>query len=44
MPTLTASDLIEQYTRQYNRARQAEITQELMEVVGAAEAFTSGSR
>jgi F-type H+-transporting ATPase subunit gamma len=37
--TENATALIEQYTRQYNQARQAGITQELMEVVGAAEAF-----
>jgi F-type H+-transporting ATPase subunit gamma len=37
--TENATSLIEQYTREYNQARQAGITQELMEVVGAAEAF-----
>ena len=37
--TENATGLIEQYTREYNQARQAAITQELMEVVGAAEAF-----
>lgn len=37
--TENASSLLDQYTRQYNQARQAGITQELMEVVGAAEAF-----
>jgi len=41
--TENATELIEQYKRQYNRARQQEITQELMEIVGAAEAF-KGSR
>lgn len=41
--TENAGSLIEDYTRQYNQARQAAITQELMEVVGAAEAF-SGSK
>lgn len=40
--TENAGNLIDEYTRQYNQARQAAITQELMEVVGAAEAF-SGS-
>lgn len=40
--TDNATNLIGDLTRQYNRARQAEITQELMEVVGAAEA-SSGS-
>lgn len=38
--TENASNLIDEYTRQYNSARQAAITQELMEVVGAAEAFS----
>jgi F-type H+-transporting ATPase subunit gamma len=37
--TENATSLLEQYTRQYNSARQAGITQELMEVVGAAAAF-----
>ena len=32
-----ASDLIDDYTLQMNRARQAEITQEIMEVVAGAE-------
>jgi len=41
--TDNASNLIDEYTRQYNQARQASITQELMEVVGAAEAF-NGSK
>ena len=35
-----AGELIEQYTLEMNRARQAEITQEIMEVVGGAEALT----
>jgi F-type H+-transporting ATPase subunit gamma len=39
--TENAGNLITEYTRQYNSARQAAITQELMEVVGAAEAFKS---
>jgi F-type H+-transporting ATPase subunit gamma len=37
--TDNASDLIEDLTRQYNQARQAEITQEIMEIVGGAEAL-----
>jgi F-type H+-transporting ATPase subunit gamma len=37
--TENATSLLEQYTRDYNQARQAGITQELMEVVGAAAAF-----
>lgn len=41
--TENATGLIEDLTRQYNQARQAAITQELMEVVGAAEA-SSGSK
>jgi F-type H+-transporting ATPase subunit gamma len=42
--TDNASELIEVLTRQYNQARQAEITQEIMEIVGGAEALqTSGS-
>ena len=35
-----AGELITKYTLQMNRARQAEITQEIMEVVGGAEAST----
>lgn len=42
--TDNASALFDQYTRQYNRARQAQITQELMEVVGAAEAFSGSDK
>ncbi len=42
--TDNATTLLEDYTRQYNRARQAQITQELMEVVGAAEAFSGSKR
>jgi F-type H+-transporting ATPase subunit gamma len=42
--TDNASDLIEDLTRQYNQARQGAITQEIMEIVGGAEALqTSGS-
>jgi F-type H+-transporting ATPase subunit gamma len=37
--TENATTLIGEYTREYNQARQAGITQELMEVIGAAEAF-----
>jgi len=39
--TDNAEDLIRQLTRVANQARQAEITTELMEVVGGAEALTS---
>jgi len=35
-----AGDLIDRYTLQLNRARQAEITQEILEVVAGAEALT----
>jgi F-type H+-transporting ATPase subunit gamma len=45
--TDNADELIEDLTRVYNQARQAEITTEIMEVVGGAEALSaarSGSR
>ncbi|MFL5794737.1 MAG: F0F1 ATP synthase subunit gamma [Actinomycetes bacterium] len=42
--TDNATELIEDLTREYNQARQAEITQEIMEIVGGAEALqTTGS-
>jgi F-type H+-transporting ATPase subunit gamma len=42
--TDNANELIEDLTREYNQARQAQITQEIMEIVGGAEALqTSGS-
>jgi F-type H+-transporting ATPase subunit gamma len=42
--TDNASELIEDLTREYNQARQAAITQEIMEIVGGAEALsTTGS-
>src|SRR5918992_827380 len=42
--TDNASELIEGLTREYNQARQAQITQEIMEIVGGAEALqTTGS-
>jgi F-type H+-transporting ATPase subunit gamma len=34
-----ASDVIDRLTLQYNRARQAAITKELMEIIGGAEAL-----
>jgi F-type H+-transporting ATPase subunit gamma len=37
--TTNARDMIASYTLQYNRARQASITKELMEIVGGAEAL-----
>jgi F-type H+-transporting ATPase subunit gamma len=41
--TDNADELIQDLTRVYNQARQAEITTEIMEVVGGAEALTSPS-
>ncbi len=41
--TDNADELIESLTRVYNQARQAEITTEIMEVVGGAEALRAGS-
>ena len=41
--TENAEELIGDLTRQYNQARQAEITTEIMEVVGGAEALTAAS-
>ncbi|TFH27082.1 MAG: F0F1 ATP synthase subunit gamma, partial [Myxococcales bacterium] len=37
--TNNASDMIDRLTLQYNRARQAAITKELMEIIGGAEAL-----
>ena len=37
--TDNANDLIETLTREYNRARQSQITQEIAEIVGGAEAL-----
>jgi len=37
--TKSASDMIDRLTLQYNRARQAAITKELMEIIGGAEAL-----
>ena len=42
--TDNADDLIENLTRNYNQARQAEITTEIMEVVGGAEALRAARR
>ena len=39
--TDNAEELIENLTREYNQARQAQITQEIMEIVGGAEALQS---
>jgi F-type H+-transporting ATPase subunit gamma len=38
--TENAGDLIKSLTLQYNKARQAAITQEILEVVGGAAALT----
>jgi F-type H+-transporting ATPase subunit gamma len=38
-----ADELIENLTRVYNQARQAEITTEIMEVIGGAEALSTGA-
>ena len=40
--TDNADELIEGLTRVYNQARQAEITTEIMEVIGGAEALSTG--
>ena len=37
--TENAEDMIRSLTQQYNRARQAQITKELAEVIGGAEAL-----
>jgi F-type H+-transporting ATPase subunit gamma len=42
--TDNAEELIETLTRNYNQARQAEITTEIMEVVGGAEALTAAAK
>jgi F-type H+-transporting ATPase subunit gamma len=42
--TDNASDLIEDLTRGYNQARQAEITTEIMEVIGGAEALSASAK
>jgi len=41
--TDNAEDLIKRYTRQANQARQAEITQEISEIVGGADALSSAN-
>jgi F-type H+-transporting ATPase subunit gamma len=42
--TDNADELIDNLTRDYNQARQAEITTEIMEIVGGAEALTAAGR
>ena len=39
--TDNAKELLDQLTRQANQARQAEITQEISEIVGGADALAS---
>jgi len=39
--TTNATDMISKLTLQYNRARQAAITKELMEIIGGSEALKS---
>jgi F-type H+-transporting ATPase subunit gamma len=39
--TENASDMIKQLSRTYNRARQAKITNEIMEIIGGVEALQS---
>ncbi len=41
--TDNAEDLIKRYTRQANQARQSEITQEISEIVGGADALSSAN-
>ncbi|NNH23980.1 F0F1 ATP synthase subunit gamma, partial [Pseudokineococcus marinus] len=38
-----AEDLVKMYTRLANQARQAEITQEITEIVGGADALAASS-
>jgi F-type H+-transporting ATPase subunit gamma len=42
--TDNADELIDTLTRIYNQARQAEITTEIMEIVGGAEALTASAK
>ncbi len=42
--TDNANDLIEQLSREANKARQAEITQEISEIVGGANALADATR
>jgi F-type H+-transporting ATPase subunit gamma len=42
--TDNANELIEQLTRDANKARQAEITQEISEIVGGANALAGANR
>jgi F-type H+-transporting ATPase subunit gamma len=40
--TDNANDLVRDLTLQMNKARQAQITQEILEIVGGAEALSAG--
>jgi F-type H+-transporting ATPase subunit gamma len=40
--TDNANDLVSELTLQMNKARQAQITQEILEIVGGAEALSAG--
>jgi F-type H+-transporting ATPase subunit gamma len=42
--TDNANELVEQLSREANKARQAEITQEISEIVGGANALAAASR
>src|SRR3712207_7381781 len=42
--TDNANDLVRDLTLQMNKARQAQITQEILEIVGGAEALSAGDR
>jgi F-type H+-transporting ATPase subunit gamma len=42
--TDNANELIEQLSREANKARQAEITQEISEIVGGANALADATR
>ena len=42
--TDNAEELIKRYVRQANRARQDEITTEILEIVGGAEALAAASK
>ena len=40
--TSSCEDMLQSLTRQFNRARQAAITAELMDIVGGTEALSAG--
>jgi F-type H+-transporting ATPase subunit gamma len=41
--TDNANDLVERYTREANQARQAQITQEITEIVGGASSLSDNA-